>query len=74
MTIALVSGSTYQISGLAPLTAADGDYELIVSAAGVEDSLGDVGTGSVTHLLDHGLDRYERHGRERGPGAYGTRP
>ncbi len=48
VTIALVSGSTYQISGLAPLTAANGNYMLTVSAAGVQDSLGDVGTGSET--------------------------
>ena len=46
VTIAPVSGSTYQIIGLAPLTAADGDYELTVSVAGVQDNLGDVGTGS----------------------------
>ncbi|MGP0068315.1 MAG: beta strand repeat-containing protein, partial [Isosphaeraceae bacterium] len=50
VTLALVSGTTdtYQISGLAPLTAADGNYQLTVSAVGVEDSLGDVGTGSVS--------------------------
>ena len=50
MTIALVSGTTgtYQISGLAPLTAPNGNYVLTVSAAGVEDSLDDVGTGEVS--------------------------
>ena len=45
-TIALLSGSTYRISGLAPLTGLNGDYELTVSAAGVEDSMGDDGAGS----------------------------
>ncbi len=48
VSIALVSGNTYQIGGLAPLTAANGNYVFIASAAGVEDSLDDVGTGSVT--------------------------
>ncbi|MHB1556933.1 MAG: hypothetical protein ACYC61_05585, partial [Isosphaeraceae bacterium] len=46
LNIALVSGSTYRISGLAPSTAVDGPYTLTVSALGVEDDLGDTGIGS----------------------------
>jgi len=48
VTISLVSGSTYQIGGLAGLTSAEGSYTLTIGTAGVMDSAGNVGTGSVT--------------------------
>jgi hypothetical protein len=48
VTISLVSGSTYQIGGLAGLTSAEGSYTLTAGTAGVMDSAGSVGTGSVT--------------------------
>ncbi len=46
VTVSLVSGSTYQISGLGALDAQPGVYSLTVNASGIEDSSGNVGTGS----------------------------
>ena len=56
-TVSLVSGttSTYQISGLSPLTAGQGTYVLTVNAAAVSDSYG-TGLGMATATLAHGLD------------------
>jgi hypothetical protein len=48
VTIALVSGSTYQINGLSGLTAANGNYTLSVSAAAIDDAYGNPGTGSLS--------------------------
>ncbi len=45
VTTSLVSGATYQISGLAGFTGGVGRYVLTVNAAGVKDSAGNVGTG-----------------------------
>ena len=45
VTTSLVSGSTYQISGLAGFTGGVGRYVLTVNAAGVKDAAGNVGTG-----------------------------
>jgi hypothetical protein len=46
VTISLVSGSTYQISGLSGLDAADGVYILSVDAAGIQDDSGNPGSGT----------------------------
>jgi hypothetical protein len=48
VTISLVSGSTYQIGGLAGLTTAEGTYVLTVNAAGVQDTSGNMGVGSLS--------------------------
>ena len=48
MTIALVSGSTYQISGLAALDTADGTYTLTVNGTDVSDLAGNAGTNSLS--------------------------
>ena len=47
VTIAFVSGNTYQINGLAALTAAPGTYTLTVNAAGISDLAGNAGLGSL---------------------------
>jgi hypothetical protein len=47
VTIMRISDTVYAIKGLAGLTATDGVYHLIVSAAGVQDTLGNLGTGSL---------------------------
>ncbi len=54
VTISLVSGSTYQIAGLAGLTTAEGTYVLAINAAGIQDLAGNVGAGSMstTWLMD----------------------
>jgi RHS repeat-associated protein len=54
VTISLVSGSTYEIGGLAGLTTAEGTYKLTVNAAGIQDAAGNVGAGSMstTWLMD----------------------
>src|SRR5262249_6698229 len=50
--IKLVSGSTYRISGLAKLTAAEGRYILTVNSAGVLDQHGNAGSRTLlTSLL-----------------------
>ena len=50
VTISLVSGttSTYQIGGLSGLTTAEGTYVLTVDAAGIQDQVGNAGTGSLS--------------------------
>ncbi len=48
MTVTLVSGSTYQISGLAALDAANGTYTLTVNGADVSDLAGNAGTNSLS--------------------------
>jgi len=54
VTISLVSGSTYQIGGLAGLTKAEGNYTLTVNAAGIQDPSGNLGSGtlSTSWLMD----------------------
>ncbi len=47
VTIFPVSGTTYRIGGLGALTAADGTYTLSLDAAGVQDTHGVLGTGSL---------------------------
>ena len=47
VTISLVSGSTYQISGLAALTTANGTYVLTVNPQTIHDIAGNAGTTSV---------------------------
>ena len=48
VTISLVSGSTYEIGGLASLTAADGTYTLTVAGASLHDLAGNAGTNSLS--------------------------
>ncbi len=48
VTTSLVSGSTYQISGLAGVTGTDGNYVLTVNASGINDLAGNAGTGSAS--------------------------
>ncbi len=61
MTITAVSGSTYQIGGLAGLTADEGTYSLTVDAADLEDSGGQSGTGSLsTSWLTDLTDSHQR--------------
>ena len=48
VTITLVSGSTYQIGGLAGLTSTEGSYAFSVAAAFVDDVYGNPGTGSLS--------------------------
>jgi hypothetical protein len=50
VSLALVSGSTYQVNGLSSLTAANGQYSFTVNAAGLEDTYGNSGTGSASTL------------------------
>ena len=46
-TLAWVSGNTWRVSGLAPATAADGNYSLSVNSVGVTDLSGNAGTNSA---------------------------
>jgi RHS repeat-associated protein len=48
VTVSLLSGSTYQISGLTPLTATDGTYVLTVNPQTIDDIAGNAGTTSVS--------------------------
>jgi hypothetical protein len=48
VTVALLSGSTYRISGLGSFTAAPGDYTLTVRGDGLVDMAGNPGTGSAS--------------------------
>ncbi len=48
VTISLVSGATYQLSGLSGLTAAEGNYTLTVNAADIQDQNGNPGSGTVS--------------------------
>ncbi len=54
VTASLVSDSTYQINGLAGLTAAQGNYTLTVNAADIQDPNGNSGSGtlSTSWLMD----------------------
>ena len=54
VSITLVSGSSYSISGLSTLTTAEGSYTLTVSAAEIQDPGGNAGTGSqsISWLVD----------------------
>ena len=47
LTIGYLSGNTWRVSGLAGVTAADGNYRLIVDAHGVNDFGGNAGTNSI---------------------------
>jgi hypothetical protein len=47
VTVTLVSGSTYQIAGLAGLTTSDGNYMLTVNAQAIADIAGNAGINSV---------------------------
>src|SRR5208283_2205186 len=54
VSLALVSGNTYAIGGLAGMTAAEGNYTLTVNAAGIQDPSGNPGSGtlSTSWLMD----------------------
>ena len=47
VTASFVSGSTYQINGLAGLTGNNGDYKLTVNAADIQDQDGNPGSGTL---------------------------
>jgi hypothetical protein len=47
VTVSLVSGSTYRINNLAPLTGLGGNHVLTVDGSGVRDLAGNLGTASV---------------------------
>ena len=48
VTLTAVSGTTYQINGLGPLTAPNGVYQLTVSPGAVQDYAGETSTGTVS--------------------------
>ena len=48
VTVSLVSGSTYLVSGLSNSTEQDGSYSLTVNAAGVKDLAGNTGSGALS--------------------------
>ncbi len=52
--MSLVSGSTYQLSGLGALTTSNGNYTLTVNAADIDDQYGNPGSGtsSTSWLMD----------------------
>jgi hypothetical protein len=52
VTVSLVSGSTYEISGLAGLDTGNGTYDFTVNAAGVEDEFGNPGVGSASTIWE----------------------
>ena len=54
VSVSLVSGSTYQISGLSGLTAAEGHYTIAVNSALIKDAYGNLGTNSdsTSWLMD----------------------
>ena len=54
VTFTQVSGTTYQIGGLAPLTAPAGVYELTVSPGLVQDSAGELSTGALSEKWANG--------------------
>ena len=56
MTITQDSPTTFTIGGLSALTGGDGNYTLTVSAAGISDFFGDVGTGSQSTSWATGTD------------------
>ena len=47
-TTAFVSGSTYQINGLAGLSTGSGSYKLTVSTTGIADASGNLGTNALS--------------------------
>ncbi len=54
VTVTALTGTNYEISGLGPLTTAEGNYSLIVNAADIQDEYGNSGTGigSTSWLMD----------------------
>ena len=54
VTLTLVSGDTYAIGGLAPLTAAHGVYTITVDPGVVADAIGNLSTGSATEQWANG--------------------
>jgi len=48
VTVSFVSGSTYQIGGLAGLTTSEGNYTLTVSTLGIQDQHFEYGAGSLS--------------------------
>lgn len=54
VTLTLVSGTTYALSGLGGLTGAEGSYTLTIHAADIDDTYGNPGTGAhtVSWLMD----------------------
>ena len=46
VSVAYISGNTYRVSGLSGLTEANGSYQFTLSATGLMDQAGNVGTGS----------------------------
>ena len=56
VTITQDSPTTFTIGGLSALTAGDGNYTLTVSATGVSDFFGDVGSGSLSTSWATGTD------------------
>jgi trimeric autotransporter adhesin len=48
ITVTPVSGSTYQVGGLAAATAAEGAYQFTVDATGISDLAGNAGFGSAS--------------------------
>jgi hypothetical protein len=50
VTLSMVSGttSTFQVNGLAPLTAANGEYSFVINAAAIQNTSGNYGTGSAS--------------------------
>ena len=56
VTITQDSPTTYTIGGLAPLTTANGNYDLTINASGIGDYFGDVGSGSQSVTWATGTD------------------
>jgi hypothetical protein len=56
VTVTQTSPTTFTIGNLSGLTAANGNYELTVSASGVNDLFGDVGAGSLSESWSLGVD------------------
>ncbi len=54
VTFTQVAGATYQIGGLAPLTAANGVYQLTVLPGLVQDSAGELSTGTLSENWANG--------------------
>lgn len=54
VTVSFVSNATYRIGGLAPLTGADGNYELTVLGAGIRDYGDNAGTNVVSETWAKG--------------------
>ena len=54
VTFTQVSGATYQIGGLAPLTAANGVYQFTILPGVVQDSAGELSTGTLSEKWANG--------------------